>query len=238
MATLLVLGSKPAPLIPPAAAFAAVACANASGFSARRLGLPDPEFTVMSSFLTSGKNESNRLALAALTGLRTNAVYYCPRKLYRNDPLKRLLNAHEVLATGKRAFERRLRRTGYQFSSFVNRPLDHYLGIVRRLCGADEAVMRLLEKKHPSTGVMAAALGFCERGYDSVILSGFSFEITHAYADNPLIRRRGTAVSKHADIDVAVLRCLSRGTGALFTTEPVVHETSELPPLEGFATLT
>ena len=40
MTTLLVLGSKPDPVLPPREAFDAVACANASGHSARRYGLP------------------------------------------------------------------------------------------------------------------------------------------------------------------------------------------------------
>lgn len=237
MATLLVLGSKPDPSVPADSAFAAVACANASGFSARRLGLPDPEFTVMSSVLTSGKNDSNRLALAALGGLSTGTVYYCPRKMFRNDPLKRLLNLREVLATGPRAFERGLRRAGCRFEAFVNRPLQHYLGIVRRLCGDDDEVSRLLQIKHPSTGIMAVAIGLGERGYDSVILGGFSFEITHAYADNPLIRSRGTKTSKHADTDIAVLRCLSRKLGAVSTTEPVVREHTGIPLVEGVVTV-
>ncbi len=76
MAVLLVLGSKPDPVMPPPGAYAKLACANASGRSAHGLGLPEPEFTVMSSVLTSGKNDSNRLALEALSGLGTRTLYY------------------------------------------------------------------------------------------------------------------------------------------------------------------
>ena len=52
--SLLVLGAKPDPILPPPGAFEAVACANASGYSAARLGLPRPAFTVMTSLLTDG----------------------------------------------------------------------------------------------------------------------------------------------------------------------------------------
>ena len=40
--TILVLGSKPEPALPPPGSYAALACANASGFSARAHGLPPP----------------------------------------------------------------------------------------------------------------------------------------------------------------------------------------------------
>lgn len=229
MNVLLVLGSKPAPRLPAAGSFAALACANASGRSARNLGLPDPQFTVMSSVLSSGKNPSNRLALQALTGLGTKTLYYCPRQMYRHDPLKRLLHLREVLACGPRPFARQIRRAGFRFETLVVRPLKYYIDLVEALCGGDPEVAPLMADKHPSTGILAAAIGLGEAGFDKVILSGFSFEITHAYADNPLIASRGSVVSRHADTDVAVLRSIARHTGKLLTTELVVHERAGVP---------
>ena len=79
MATLLILGSKPDPVLPPSDAFDALACANASGRSAARHGLPTPLFTVISAILTSGKQAPNRLALEALAGLHTGTLYFYPR---------------------------------------------------------------------------------------------------------------------------------------------------------------
>jgi hypothetical protein len=55
MTTLLILGSKADPALPPRAAWDELACANASGFSAARHGLPTPAYTVMTAVLTSGK---------------------------------------------------------------------------------------------------------------------------------------------------------------------------------------
>lgn len=229
MAVLLVLGSKPDPVVPPPGAYADLACANASGRSANRLGLAEPEFTVMSSVLTSGKNDSNRLALETLSGLGTRTLYYCPRQMYRHAPVKRLLKFREVRACGPRPFERDLRATGFRFDAFVAKPLSDYIDLVRTLCDGDAEVEARLAHKHPSTGIVAVVLGLAERGYHRVILSGFSFEISHAYADNPLIASRGSLTSKHADTDVAVLRRISERHGSLLTTEPVVAERAGIP---------
>ncbi|MEZ5860807.1 MAG: hypothetical protein R3D28_17830 [Geminicoccaceae bacterium] len=73
MSTLLILGSKPEPALPPPGLIDAVACANASGRSAVQHGLPDPVLTVMSAVLTSGHKAANDLALEALRGLRTGS---------------------------------------------------------------------------------------------------------------------------------------------------------------------
>lgn len=78
MPALLVLGSKPDPIVPARGAFDALGCANASGRTGRTLGLVDPIFTVLSSVVASGKNASNRLALAALRGLYTERLFVYP----------------------------------------------------------------------------------------------------------------------------------------------------------------
>ena len=64
------------------------------------------------------------------------------------------------------------------------------------------------------------------------MLSGFSFEITHAYADNPLIAERGSVSSKHAETDTLLLRHLSRRFGTIYTTEPTVNRRAEVPLLQ------
>src|SRR3954466_728917 len=66
--TILVLGSKPRPALPPPSCYAALACANASGFSALGHGLPEPRLTVVSAVLGSGK-DSDRHSLQAMRGL-------------------------------------------------------------------------------------------------------------------------------------------------------------------------
>ena len=78
--TILVLGSKPEPVLPPPGSFAALACANASGFSARAHGLPQAVFTVVSAVLGSGK-ASDRHSLAAMAGLEAGRLYFLPRPL-------------------------------------------------------------------------------------------------------------------------------------------------------------
>lgn len=232
MATLLVLGSKPEPRIPPADTFDAVGCANASGFSAVKHGLPSPQFTVVSSIVVAGKNESNRQALHALGGLRTGRVYLFPRRPYRNKPWKQLLSPIKMLRTTAPFAARQLRGAGYQFEEFVSRPARAYLRIVLDLAGGDVRLENLFAEKVPSVGVIAAALGLADYHYETVVLSGFSFEITHAHALNPLIAARGSAASRHAETDVASLALISERSGRLFTTEQVVHERTGIPLID------
>ena len=97
MATLLVLGSKPEPVLPPRDAYDELACANASGRSAAQEGLPAPTYTVISSYIASGKNASNNLALDAMRGLRTDRLLVVPRRPLRGRPLKQIRHAGTLL---------------------------------------------------------------------------------------------------------------------------------------------
>jgi len=63
------------------------------------------------------------------------------------------------------------------------------------------------------------------------ILSGFSFELTHAYAANPVIEERGTRISCHTPTEISVLKCLSSRYGNIFTTEPTVNREADVPML-------
>jgi len=112
MPTLLILGSKPEPLLPPAGGFDALACANASGRSAASLGLPDPAFTVITSVLTSGHKPANDLALEALAGLRTGRLYLYPRPGARGSLLRRLGREIRSLRVKPWYVRRRLRKIG------------------------------------------------------------------------------------------------------------------------------
>lgn len=231
MATLLVLGSKPDPSLPPPGSYDDLACANASGASAARLGLPKPRYTVMSAILTSGRKAPNRLALQALRGLRTEDLYFFPRPRRGGTAWKRGLHRLKGLRTSSLYFRAQLAARGYRYERFLAPGLDHYLELIRDLCGRDPEVLACMERKVPSTGIVTLALGLGERSYDRVVMSGFSFEISHAYADNPLIREWGSTRSKHADTDIAVLRCLARRFPRLYTSEPTVGERAGLPLL-------
>ena len=73
MKTLLILGSKPEPVLPPPGSYQAVACANGSGHSAAARGLPRPVFTVMTPLIACDI-DSGRQTLEALRGLTTGIV--------------------------------------------------------------------------------------------------------------------------------------------------------------------
>jgi hypothetical protein len=130
-------------------------------------------------------------------------------------------------------FRRKLKSLKYELDYFVAEPLEFYIDRIKTLCDYDVDFVDLVKRKLPSTGMVAIALGVGERGYERVIVSGFSFEITHAYATNPLIDLRGSTGSKHADTDVAFLRYLSNKYGSIYTTEKVVSERCGIPLLAG-----
>ncbi len=233
MSTLLVLGSKPDPALPSRSEYDDLACANASGRSARQHGLPTPTYTVMSSILTSERQAANTLALKALAGLKTETLYLYPRPPYRGNLLKKAWHDLKFIKTKPFYFRRKLKSLKYEVDNFVAEPLQFYIDYVNTLCDYDVDLMDFVKRKLPSTGMVAIALGVGERGYERVIVSGFSFEITHAYAANPLIDQRGTTGSKHADTDVAFLRYLSDKYRSIYTTEKVVSERCGIPLLAG-----
>lgn len=227
MTTLLVLGSKPEPALPDPGEIDAVACANASGRSAADRGLPSPVLTAISAVLTSGQ-ASGRHSLRALAGLRTGTLHLLPRH-ERGGPLgKRLWRRARNFRMEPGWARLRLRAAGYRWERFETRPLAGYHELVLRLCGDDPALRAQFARKHPSTGVFTVALGLADGRFDRVIVAGMSFELTHAYGENPEIVERGTAASKHGDTDVMVLSRLAR-RGNLFTTEPIVAARAGVP---------
>ena len=231
MATLLILGSKPDPVVPSQGGFDALACANASGRSAARHGLPLPLFTVISAIVTSGKEAPNRLALEALAGLRTRTLYFYPRPVRGRGLLRRGFNALRSFRTSAPYCRSRLRSLPYRFDRFANPGLDRYHAMLAELCDHEPELVARIRAKQPSSGMLALAIGIAWHDFERFVLSGFSFEITHAYADNPLIAERGSANSKHADTDVALLSLLSRRFGTIYTTEPTVHQRAGIPLL-------
>jgi hypothetical protein len=236
MKTLLVLGAKPDPFLPPETAFSALACANGSGYSAARHGLPIPAYTVMTSMLASGIG-SGVQSLDAIAGLKTKVLYFLRRrarkdnaiadalyslKTYKKKPLHRMQPFY---------LKRQLRLRNFKYERFVSLRPSFYDGLVEKLCDHDSTILGKIAKKRPSTGVIALALGIADGQYNRFVVSGFSFELTHAYANNPEIDERGTVVSAHADTDVAILEYLSQRYGNLYTTEQAVHCATSVPIL-------
>jgi len=230
MTTLLILGSKADPALPPRAAYDEVACANASGFSAARHGLPSPAYTVMTAVLTSGKVEDDH-SLQALRGLVTRDLYFLPRPAPRGGALKRLTTHLKQWRLKPFHMQGQLRRLGYRYERFVVRSSAHYHELIRALCDHDPEIAALMAAKQPSTGMFTLAIGLDLRRYERFILAGFDFGLSHAYGDNPLIRTRGTTLSKHADTDIAIVRHLAARHGNILTTEPTVHERAGVPLL-------
>jgi hypothetical protein len=192
----------------------------------------DPVITVMTTVLTSGDRPSNDLAMQALPGLRTEKLVLLPRPENARGLLARAVWHVRRYRVQPWYVIRRLRRIGYGFDEVAAWPHEKYVELVLDLCGNEPGIAGMLARKQPSTGLFALCMGMADGRFDTFIISGMSFEITHDYAHNPLIEERGTTRSTHADTDVAVLRDLSRRYGSLFTTEPVVHQRTGLPLYE------
>ena len=229
MKTLLVLGSKPDPALPPRGSYDDLACANGSGFSAAKHGLPVPAFTVMTAMLTAVA--SGAQSLQVIAGLQTDTLYFFPRPGSGKNLVKRLLHHLKTLRMKPFMLKGKLRSLGYRYERFIDPGHDYYAGLVSALCDNDAEVMALVKRKQPSTGINTLLIGMDRGEYDRFILTGFSFELTHAYADNPEIRERGTKKSMHANTDIAVIDYLSKKFGNIFTTEPSVHERAGIPLL-------
>jgi len=234
MKTLLILGSKPEPVLPPSSSYQDVACANGSGYSAAQYRLPAPAFTVMTSLIASGI-ESGRQSLQALTGLSTGTLYFLRRRSRGGSTFGTLLRYIKTLRE-KRVYrmqpfylKRVLRSLSYSHDRFVALTPKDYDGLVERLCDRDAGIHAQLQRKRPSTGLIALALAIDQQKYDRFILSGFSFELTHPYAANPEIEQRGTVASEHATTDVMVIGYLAKKLGNIFTTESSVHERVGVP---------
>lgn len=229
MKTLLVLGSKPDPALPPRESYDQLACANGSGFSAAQQGLPVPAYTVMSVILTAVA--SGKQTLKVIAGLRTKGLYCFPRPQVSTGLVGKTVHFLKTIRMQPFVLKWRLRSVGYHYDQFMAPPHDYYAGLVRNLCDGDPQIMALVERKQPSTGIIALLIGIACDEYDRFILTGFSFELTHAYGRNPEIDQRGTSSSKHADTDVAVIRYLCNKYGNIYTTEPTVHARAEVPLL-------
>jgi len=229
MASLLVLGSKPDPVIPPAAAFDAVACANASGFSAAQHGLPQPTLTVMTALLTDG-SAAGKARLQALAGLSTEALIYYPRPKRGGSALSRIRRRCRDWRLTPFMLRRALREVGYGYEHFVCHPSAYYNSLVVKLAECGPELEARLAAKQASSGIMALALGIEDGRFDHFLISGFSFELTQSFTEDPNIALRGTVRSQHRDSDVAVLRALASRYPVL-TTEPVVKANTGLPLL-------
>jgi hypothetical protein len=224
---LLVLGAKPDPALPAPGSYDAVACANASGWSAARAGLPRPVFTVMTAQLTDG-SEAGRMRLDSLAGLSTGDLVYYPRPHQGwRSLLKPKLRRMRALV-----LERELAARGYRWGRFIEHPNAWYLTKVRELCGDPADVAAQVAAKVPSSGLVAVAMGLIDGRWDRVVLAGFSFELTQAFGDDPEIARRGTSASAHRDTDVLILRRLVERGLPLVTTEATVHAAAAVPMLD------
>ena len=207
---------------------------NASGFSADKHDLSRPAFTVMTPIIATNI-ESGRQSLVALTGLSTGTIYFLrPRnggkrgisrlfqiiKSYREKPIWR---------TQPFYLKRKLQSISYHYKRLISFSPSFYDTLIEDLCDQSTTIVTQLRRNRPSSGVIALALAIDGGQYGRYIISGFNFELTHEYARNSDIIRRGRITSPHAETDVMVLQYLARKIGGIYTTEIAVNERANIP---------
>ena len=174
--------------------------------------------------------------MQAMRGLHTGTLY-CLRSTSRKTSL-RLASPRKFLRAVPRAirvsplyFKWVMHRAGYRWDHFVAVDVFRYVEAACHWISQGDELLAQAAQKRPSTGLTALLIGMSLRRYDRFILSGFSFELTHAYAHNPEINQRGTQKSAHAPTDILFLQRLASGLGNVYTTEQTVHRMAGLPLL-------
>lgn len=188
-----VLGSAPDPALPADwGAGWSLITVNASQVMAEKLGLPQPDMTVISGQMM-GDRPVNIEAQKVLAGRSTRALIYIDRGV----------SARESTA----AFA----RIGYGYDSFNSVSYGQREKINRLVLGADYGPGS--GERKISTGLFAALLAV-HLGAGPVVMSGFSLNVDgHAY--NSLGRRR-----QHKEVDARVLAmAIERGL-PIFAADP------------------
>jgi hypothetical protein len=230
MATLLVLGSKPSPRLPPVAAFDAVACANASVVSAAKLQLPVPVHTVMTALITNN-SELGQLQLQALRGLATQKLIYIPRRIRGGTAVKRLAKRVRDWRLQPLVLKWQLNKVAFRYEEFVCHDAEFYSELALAFACSDDTLIRQLHAKSPSTGLISLLMGLADGRFDRFIMAGFSFERTQAFTAGSDQLVKGS--SPHARSDLLLLRRLHECHADIVTTEPLVAELASLPIIAG-----
>ena len=159
----LIVGSAPNAVAPDPAGVDAIICINGSPWVARRLGLPQPDITVVAGYATRSNNEVQRATIAALRGLSTDELLFVEAGMSGQDGLPEL------------------DKVGFAYRHFRSITIDERAAIIEAVCG--EPLGRGHRDDRISNGVFAIALAiWC--GADEVALAGFSLAGGHAYIPN------------------------------------------------------
>lgn len=157
----LVFGSAPDPVVPQMASNGAIICINGSGSPVRRLGLRDPDLTIMSSNVTILKKDVRVETIRHLDGLHSTHLL-----LFRGSE-----------ETQRRALDA-LQDAGYRCDDAATLADRQYVAIASGLVPVSNILSRGDERI--STGVFAVAVATWLRAR-SIVLAGFSLAGGHSY---------------------------------------------------------
>lgn len=192
----LVLGSAPDATSPDLSRIEATVCINGSGWTAKRIGIERPDFTVISSRVTRPDHGVRTATMSILQGLETRHLM--------------LIDVSEEMEVARR----KLDDAGIRYAQFMSvDPLER-AAIVGEVCGVELGWGDSQERI--SNGVFTITLPMWA-GASEVVIAGFSVEGGHSYIDAKT--KRG-----HLKADMEFFRLAPTLACRVTTTSPQLHE--------------
>ncbi len=210
--TLLILGGKPKPSIPPYKEYNDVACANASVYSASKYNIGVPVFTVLSSYFTAGDDGMSRKGMSKIEGLKSKKVFFLTVRNTEKSILKKMAKRIYMYKNSELYARYNLWRHNFDYDVFRSRSRKWYREVINK-CGEIDIKP---SDKGPSSGIISLAIGVESEKYDRYILSGFSFEHKKEYGGEE-------KYNPHKSYDVRFIKNISCYEKVL-TTEEKVNE--------------
>lgn len=199
----LIVGSAPGISLPDMSRIDAVICMNGSGITARHLGIPDPDLTVMTGVLTVPKGKQMRIeTIEMLGGLKTGHLLL---HRARGGSLDRALDI--------------VRSAGYTYDNCTMLSDSEYAAIATAVVPPMHVLTKGMGRI--STGIFATTVALWAGARD-IVLAGFSLSGGHSYL-------HGDTPRNHKSADAAFFSDAVQRRMPIETTSDELHSTFGVP---------
>jgi hypothetical protein len=122
-----------------------------------------------------------------------------------------------------------LKRVAFRYGEFVYHDAEFYTKLALTLASSDDTLIRQMQAKSPSTGMISLLIGLADGRFDRFVMAGFSLERTQAFAAGSDQLLDGKGPSPHARTDLLLLHRLKESHANIITTEPLLAKLASLP---------
>lgn len=226
MKNLFVLGSRPRPNLPKCKEFD-VACANASVYQAKKLGLINPKLTMMSYGFLAGDSETAQTARKKLLYLSTeNVIYFKHRAPFISKNWIKKTIDYRFSPVYAKLILKSLKFNYKRFNILSSK--EQYLMPIELLGNDIEYKRKDFNQKYPSTGIYTILWGI-KMGYNRIIISGIGLDNESGYFFKTKNYYRG-----HIEIDTLILnRIIEHFTDRIFTADKTLSNKVNIPFFDG-----